>query len=116
MGMDAAQTTVEKLGSRMANPEARISVLEDEGQKNAGMSEAIAATVNQLQQKVAYLGDAGRCNNVHIVCVEEGAEGNDLNTFVRKCISQILNMDATKDFEIESALDSVGTAMSSYSL
>lgn len=88
--MDAVQTTMET----------RISAQEDEGQKRGSASEAVAATVRQLQERVACLEDTRRHNNIHIV-VEEGAEGNDLNTSIRKYISKTLNIDVMLDFEIK---------------
>uniref|UniRef100_A0A3P8RWR8 Reverse transcriptase domain-containing protein n=1 Tax=Amphiprion percula TaxID=161767 RepID=A0A3P8RWR8_AMPPE len=98
-GMDAVQATVEKLGSRMA--EARISALEDEGRLRGNAAETAAATIKQLQERVAYLEDAGRRNNVRIVGVEEGTEGKDLNVFISSLLSETLNIEMTRDFEIE---------------
>uniref|UniRef100_A0A3P8RLF1 Reverse transcriptase domain-containing protein n=1 Tax=Amphiprion percula TaxID=161767 RepID=A0A3P8RLF1_AMPPE len=100
-GMDAVQAMVEKLGSRLAEAEVRISALEDEGRLRGNAAETAAATIKQLQERVAYLEDAGRRNNVRIVGVEEGTEGKDLNVFISSLLSETLNIEMTRDFEIE---------------
>lgn len=88
-------------GGRMTEAETRISALEDkDGARETAMN-TVLKTVTQLQEQVVYLEDAGRRNNVRIVGIEEGAEGRDILGFVRKLISETLDVELTQDFEIE---------------
>uniref|UniRef100_A0A3B5B3W5 L1 transposable element RRM domain-containing protein n=1 Tax=Stegastes partitus TaxID=144197 RepID=A0A3B5B3W5_9TELE len=100
-GMDTVQTTLETLGHRVNEAETRISTLEDkDGARETAMNTAMR-NLTQLQERVTYLEDAGRRNNVRIVGIEEGAEGNDVHGFVQKLISKTLDVELTQDFEIE---------------
>ncbi|XP_049892841.1 F-actin-monooxygenase MICAL3-like [Epinephelus moara] len=100
-GMDAVQTTVETLGHRVTEAETRISALEDKDEVRETAVNTAMRTVTQLQERVIYLEDAGRRNNVRIVGIEEGAEGRDIQGFVQKLISETLDVELTQDFEIE---------------
>lgn len=67
-GMDAVRCgTVEKLGARMAEAETHISALEDKDQSMGATVATATKTIALLQEKVTYLEDAGRRNNVRIV-------------------------------------------------
>ncbi|CAK6977184.1 F-actin-monooxygenase MICAL3-like [Scomber scombrus] len=100
-GMDAVQTTVETLGHRVTEAETRISTLDDKDEVKETTVNTAMRTVTQLQERVISLEDAGRCYNVHIVGIEEGAEGRDIQGFVQKLISETLDVELTQDFEIE---------------
>lgn len=45
------------------------------------MLDTVVKTITQLQEKVTYLEDAGRRNNIWIVGIVEGAEGQDMQGF-----------------------------------
>jgi len=102
-GMDAVQTAVEKLGSRVTEAETRISALEDQDQSLGVVVETATKTIAQLQEKVTYLEDAGRRNNVRIVGVVESAEGGDVQRFVRTFLEEALAIEMGPDFVIERA-------------
>lgn len=101
--MDAVQTAVEKLGARMSEAETRISALEDKDQGMGVTVETATKTIALLQEKVTYLEDAGRRNNVRIVGIVEGGEGRDMRQFVRVFLEETLNIEMGPDFEIERA-------------
>ena len=100
-GMDAVQSTVETLGHRVTEAETRISTLEDKDEVRETAVSTAMRTVTQLQERVIYLEDAGRRNNVRIVGIKEGDEGRDMQGFVQKLISETLDVGLTQDFEIE---------------
>ena len=97
-GMDAVQTTVEKLGARMAEAETHISALEDKDQSMGAMVETATKTIALLQEKVTYLEDAGRHNNVRVVGIAEEAEGRDMQQFVRTFLEETLSIEMGLDF------------------
>ncbi len=74
-GMDAVETSVEKMGARLTEAETRISALEGQDQSLGAAVDTATKTIAQLQEKVTYLKDAGRHNNVCTVGIEEGTEG-----------------------------------------
>ena len=100
-GMDAVQTAVDKLGARVMEVETRISALEDQGQNIDVTVSTATKTIAQLQEKVTYLEDAGRRNNVRIVGIEEGAEDRDMQKFVQKLLAETLDIEMGPEFEIE---------------
>ena len=65
--------------------------------------ETATKTIALLQKKVRYLEDAGRRNNVHIVGIVEGAEGQDMQQFVRTFLEETLSIEMGPDFEIKCA-------------
>ncbi|KAI4809938.1 hypothetical protein KUCAC02_018793 [Chaenocephalus aceratus] len=73
MGLEVLQSTVEKLGGRMSEAEARISNL-----ATGASIYSTPAHVKKLQDKVTYLEDAGRRNNIRITGIPENAEKQDL--------------------------------------
>lgn len=102
-GMDAVQAAVEKLGTQMTEAEARISVLEDQGQATGTTVDGAVKTIKQLHDKIIYLEDASCHNNVHIVRVTEEAEGWDIQDFVQRLLLETLGIDVSPDFEINRA-------------
>lgn len=97
------QTTVQQLGGRITEAETRISNLEDgccTREKTLGQ---VGKTVEQLQERVNYLEDAGRRNNVRIVGVVENSEAGDMEKFVHTLLERCLGMNADEGFEIERA-------------
>lgn len=103
-GMDAVRCgTVEKLGARMAEAETHISALEDKDQSMGATVATATKTIALLQEKVTYLEDAGRRNNVRIVGIVEGAVGRDMQQFVRTFLEETLSIEMGPDFEIERA-------------
>lgn len=87
----------------MNEAEARISTLEDQGQTRGVTLDVAVKTITQLQEKITYLEDAGRRNNVRIVGVTEGAEGRDMQGFVQKLLTEALDVGTARDLEIERA-------------
>lgn len=81
--------------------ETRISALEDQGQNIDVTVSTATKTIAQLQEKVTYLEDAGRRNNVRIVGIEEGAEDRDMQKFVQKLLAETLDIEMGPEFEIE---------------
>ncbi|KAG7999513.1 LINE-1 retrotransposable element ORF1 protein [Nibea albiflora] len=102
-GMDAVKAAVENLGARVTEAETRISALEDHDQSMSVAVDAASKTIAQLQEKITYLEDAGRRNNVRIVGVAEGAEGGDMQRFARTFLEETLDIEMGPDFEIERA-------------
>ena len=102
-GMDAVQTASKKLGSRVTETETRISALEDQDQSPSVAMETATKTIAQLQEKVTYLEDAGRRNNVCIVGVVESAKGGDMQKIVRTFLEEVLDIEMEPDLEIERA-------------
>ena len=100
-GMDAVQTAVEKLESQVTEAENRVSALEDQDQSLSVAVETATKTIAQLQEKVTYLEDAGRRNNVRIVGVVESAEGGDVQRFMRTFLEEALDIEMGPDFEIK---------------
>uniref|UniRef100_A0A668AJF4 L1 transposable element RRM domain-containing protein n=1 Tax=Myripristis murdjan TaxID=586833 RepID=A0A668AJF4_9TELE len=97
------QTTVQQLGGRLTEAETRISNLEDgccTREKTLGQ---VGKTVEPLKERVNYLEDAGRRNNVRIVGVKENSEAGDMEKFVRTLLEECLDMEADGGFEIERA-------------
>lgn len=90
--MDAVQSTMEKLGSQMTEAETRISALEDQGQTQGATVEAKVKTPSQLQETITYLEDAGHGNNIRIVGMAEDTEGRDMQGFLKKLISEALDI------------------------
>lgn len=102
-GMDAVRTAVKILGARVMEAETRISALEDQGRSLNVAVDTAAKTIAQLQEKVTYLEDASRRNNVRIIGIEEGAEDRDMLKFIQKLQAEALDIEAGPDFEIECA-------------
>ncbi|KAI4803188.1 hypothetical protein KUCAC02_006744 [Chaenocephalus aceratus] len=104
MGLEVLQTTVEKLGGRMSEAEARMSNLEDDSNSRGASIDATAAQgVKKLQDKVTYLEDAGRRNNVRITGIPENAEKQDLHGFVLSIFAEKLDLEVDMGFELERA-------------
>lgn len=99
-GMDAIQTVVEKLGTRMAETETRLASLENKEQSWGAAMDAATKTVAQLQEKITYLEDAGHRNNVRIDGIAKGTEGRD--KFVQTFLEEVMHIKRP-DFEVERA-------------
>ncbi|KAJ4930553.1 hypothetical protein JOQ06_024862 [Pogonophryne albipinna] len=78
MGLEVLQSTVEKLGGRMSEAEARISNLEDVSNSRGASIDATAAHVKKLQDK-------------------------DLHGFVLSIFTEKLDMEVDMGFELERA-------------
>ncbi|KAK1897041.1 LINE-1 retrotransposable element ORF1 protein [Dissostichus eleginoides] len=103
MGLEVLQSTVERLGGRMSEAEARISNLEDVSNSRGASIDSTAAHVKKLQDKVTYLEDAGRRNNVRITGISENAEKQDLHGFVLSIFAEKLDLEVDMGFELERA-------------
>ncbi|KAM3607870.1 uncharacterized protein V6R79_015464 [Siganus canaliculatus] len=100
-GLETLQATVEKLGTRMEEAENRISDLEDvSNSRNAALNSAMI-NLKKLQDKVTYLDDAGRRNNVRVTGIAENAEKQDLAGFVLTLLAEQLEIDINEGFELE---------------
>lgn len=102
-GLDLLQTTVEKLGTRLAEAEARISNLEDASNSRGATIDSATSNIKKLQDKVTYLEDAGRRNNVRVTGVPENAEKQDLHDFMLTILAEKLDLDVDAGFELERA-------------
>lgn len=100
--MDAVQTAVDKLKARLTEVESPISALEDQGQNIDVTVSTETKTIVQLQEKVIYLEDASRRNNVRIVRIEEGAEDRDMPKWDMLLV-ETLDIEMGPEFEIERA-------------
>lgn len=100
-GMEKLQTTVESLGSRMSEAETRISDLEDANNGRGASIDSALSSLKALQDKVTYLEDYSRRNNVRVMGIPEKAEGNDLRGFVLDILTEQLELDMNVGFEIE---------------
>ena len=67
--------------------------MEDECNAREKTASHIAKTVEQLQERVNDLKDAGRRNNVRIVGVMEISEAGDMEMFVCTLLEGCLGMD-----------------------
>lgn len=101
--VEALQITVEKLGTRMAEAETRISDLEDANKKVQNTLGPAVSNIKKLQEKVTYLEDAGRRNNVRVTGIPENAEKPDLNRFVLALLADVLDLNVDSGFELERA-------------
>lgn len=101
MGMEKLQATVESLGSRMSEAETRISDLEDANNSREVSIGSALSSLKALQDKVTYLEDYSRRNNVRVMGIPEKAEGSDLRGFVLGVLTEQLELDVNAGFEIE---------------
>lgn len=69
ISLDVLQTTVQQLRGRITKTETCISTLEDECNTREETVTQVVKTLAQLQERVSYLEDGGRGNNVRIVGV-----------------------------------------------
>lgn len=100
--LDCLQATVQQLGGRVTKAETRIANLENgccAREKTVGQVEK---TVEQLQERVNYLEDAGCCNNVRIVGVEN-SEAVNMESLVCTLLKESLGMNVDGGFVIERA-------------
>ena len=102
-GLETLQTTVEKLGARMSEAETRISDLEDVSNSRGASIDSAILNLKKLQDKVTYLEDAGRRNNVRVTGIPENAERQDLSGFVLTILTEKLGLDVDSGFELERA-------------
>lgn len=100
-GMEKLQSTVESLGSRMTDAETRISDLEDANNSRETSMDYALSSLKALQDKVTYLEDYSRLNNVRVMGIPEKAEGGDMMGFVLGLLSVQLGLDVDIGFEIE---------------
>lgn len=100
-GMEKLQSTVESLGSRMTDAETRISDLEDANNSRETSMDYALSSLKALQDKVTYLEDYSRLNNVRVMGIPEKAEGGDMMGFVLGLLSEQLGLDVNIGFEIE---------------
>lgn len=101
--LETLQTTVEKLGARMSEAETRISDLEDASNSRGASIDSAISNLKKLKDKVTYLEDAGRRNNVHVTGIPENAEKQDLSGFVLTILAEKLGLDVDSGFELERA-------------
>ncbi len=85
----------------MTKAKTQISALEDRGQSQGAPVKTVVKTIMQLQGRIIYLKDASRRINICIVGVVEDAEGRDMQGFVKRLISEALDIEVTPDFEKE---------------
>lgn len=100
-GMEKLQSTVESLGSRMSEAETRISDLEDANNSREASIDSAVSSLKALQDKVTYLEDYSRRNNVRVMGIPEKTEGEDLRRFVLGILSEQLGLDVNTGLEIE---------------
>ena len=81
-GLEKLQTTVEQLGARVTEAETRISDLEDASNSWGATIDSTLSNLKKLQDKVIYLEDASRQNNVRLADIPENAEKQDVSGFI----------------------------------
>ncbi len=59
------------------------------------------STLKKLQDKVTYLEDAGRRNNVAVAGLPENTERQDLRGFMLGVLAEKLGLDVEAGFEFE---------------
>lgn len=102
-GLETLQATVEQPGARMTEAETRISDLEDASNSRGASIDSALLNLKKLQDKVTYLEDAGRRNNVRVVGIPENAEKQDLSGFMLHILAEKLDLDVDAGFELERA-------------
>ena len=100
-GLEKLQTTVEQLGARVTEAEARISDLEDASNSRGASLDSALSNLKKLQDKVTYLEDAGRRNNVRVAGIPENTEKRDLSGFMLHILTEKLDIDVEAGFELE---------------
>lgn len=100
-GLEKLQTTVEQLGARVTEAETRISDLEDASNSRGASIDSAISNLKKLQDKVTYLEDASRRNNVRVTGIPENAEKQDLRGFMLHLLAEGLELDVDAGFELE---------------
>lgn len=100
-GLEMLQTTVEQLGARMTEAETRISDLEDASNSRGASLDSALSNFKKLQDKVTYLEDAGRRNNVRVSGIPKNSENQDLSGFMLHILAEKLGLDVDTGFELE---------------
>lgn len=103
------KNAVKAIQERLTEAEGRISDLEDSTQQLQNGRELQSKRIDTLWNRVEDLENRSRRNNVRLLGLKEGTEGNNLIACVEKILSEGLNMDIDNEFEIERAHRSPGS-------
>ena len=100
-GLEKLQTIVEQLGVRVTEAETRFSDLEDASNSLGASIDSAISNLKKLQDKVTYLEDASRRNNVRVAGIPKNTEKQDLRGFMLHLLAEGLELDMDAGFELE---------------
>ena len=89
--------------------EGRVSDIEDTKQQLVSNSELHSKRINTLWDRVEDLENRSRRNNVRLLGLSEGIEGDNIKACINKILSEGLGLDVDSEFEIERAHRSPGS-------
>ncbi|KAL6461684.1 hypothetical protein MHYP_G00298290 [Metynnis hypsauchen] len=92
-----------------AEAEGRISDLEDSTQQLVNGRELYSKRIDTLWSQVEDLENRSRRNNVRLLVLKEGIEGDNLIVCIEKILSEGLHMHIDNGFKIERAHRSPGS-------
>uniref|UniRef100_A0AAR2JAN4 L1 transposable element RRM domain-containing protein n=1 Tax=Pygocentrus nattereri TaxID=42514 RepID=A0AAR2JAN4_PYGNA len=102
------KNAVNAMQARLTEAEGRISDLEDSTQQLVNGRELHSKRIDALWSRVEDLENRSRRNNVRLLGLKEGIEGDNLNVCIEKILSEGLHMHIDNEFEIERAHRSPG--------
>lgn len=102
------KNTVSAMQERLTEAETRISDVEDTTQQLVSDREAQCKRIDTLWSRVEDLENRSRRNNIRLLGLKEGKEGNNIKTCIKNILSEGLGMDIDNEFEIERAHRSPG--------
>lgn len=106
---DELKNAVKAMQERLTQAEGRISGVEDSTQQLLNVREQQRKRLDTLWNRVEDLENRSRRNNVRLLGLKEGIEGDNLIACVEKILSEGLNIDIDNEFEIERAHRSPGS-------
>lgn len=102
--VEELKNAVKATEERITEAEGRISDVEDSTQQLLHSREQHSKRLDELWKRVEDLENRSRRNNVRLLGLKEGMEGDNLTECIRQILSEGLGMDIDdKDFEIERA-------------
>ncbi len=97
--LDALQKSIQTMNkemkaaiNRISNAEKRISALEDRASTNAETVKQLSKEVKLLHERVTDLESRSRRNNIRLTGLKEGAEADNLVSFLNKIFQYILDI------------------------
>ncbi|KAJ1106047.1 hypothetical protein NDU88_003450 [Pleurodeles waltl] len=93
---ESLEKKIDLLAQRTQALEELVEIVRDDLRKNKEEIQQLKGTQQELHEKLEYLENNSRRNNLRILNVPEGVEGSDLKKYIASLIKKVITLDETE--------------------